>query len=58
MAKITVIIENGKVTDVDGIPEDIYVEVRNYDIDGLHERVLSQDERGKTCEVREWRAAE
>ena len=58
MAKITVIIENGKVTGVDGIPEDIYIEVRNYDIGGLHQKLLSEDESGKTCEVREWRAAE
>jgi hypothetical protein len=56
MAKISVVIEAGRVKKVDGIPTDLYVEVGNYDVDGLSQSVLTQDEDGRACEVREWRS--
>jgi hypothetical protein len=58
MAKITVLIEEGKVTMVEGIPVDMYIEVRNYDLDGVGEKLISKDENGKPCHVREWHAPE
>ena len=58
MAKISVVVETGKIQKIDGIPVDLYVEVRNYDVDGMHPSMLSQDEDGRPCEVREWHAPE
>jgi hypothetical protein len=58
MAKITVTIEKGKVKDVDGIPVDMYLEVRNYDVENLVDSFLSKDDNGKPCQVLEWRAPE
>jgi hypothetical protein len=58
MAKIIVGIEVGKVIAIDGIPVDIVVEVRNYDVQSLPAQLLSKDEDGRRCEVKEWRAPE
>jgi len=58
MAKITVIIEGGAVKDVDGIPTDVYLEVRNYDVGKIDDKYLTTDEDGRACEVLEWRAPE
>ena len=58
MAKITVLMEDGRVQNVDGIPIDLYVEVRNYDVGGLPHEVLSKDGNGRACQIREWRAPE
>jgi hypothetical protein len=58
MAKISVLIEEGQVKAVEGIPIDLYVEVRNYDVDRLDKRGLSKDENGRACEIREWHAPE
>jgi hypothetical protein len=58
MAKISVLIEQGKVTTVEGIPIDTYVEVRNYDAGQLDKNKPSRDENGRECEIREWRAPE
>jgi hypothetical protein len=58
VAKITVWIEEGKVTAVDGVPTDVYIEVRNYDIDRLTDGALSKDEEGRPCQILEWRAPE
>ena len=58
MAKITVRIEGGEVKAVDGVPVDMYIEVRNYDVDRLSDGALSQDEEGRLCQILEWRAPE
>lgn len=58
MAKITVLIEEGRVKAVDGIPVDMYVEVRNYEVDRLDKNGLSKDQNGRACEIREWPAPE
>jgi hypothetical protein len=58
MAKITVWIEEGKVTAVDGVPTDVYVEVRNYDTDRLAGGALPKDEEGGARQILEWRAPE
>jgi hypothetical protein len=58
MAKISVLIEEGQVKAVEGIPIDLYVEVRNYDVDRLDKRGLSKDENGRACEIWEWHAPE
>lgn len=58
VAKITVLIEDGKVKEVDGIPVDTYIEVRNYDVDGLSEAVISKDENGRPYQILEWHAPE
>jgi starvation-inducible outer membrane lipoprotein len=58
MTKILVVVEGGKIKNIEGIPTDLYVEVRDYDVDGLSKSELSQDEDGRACEVREWRAPE
>jgi len=58
MAKITVLIDGGKVTSVDGIPADMSVEVRNYDVQDLDKSKVSKDENGRPCEILEWHAPE
>jgi hypothetical protein len=58
MAKIQIAIEQGKVKDVVGVPVEIVVEVLNYDVDKHDPKVLSKDENGKPCEIKEWRAPE
>jgi hypothetical protein len=58
MAKITVKIEDGMVQAVEGIPGDVTIEVRNYDVRGVDEKVIAKDEKGRSCEIREWRAPE
>ena len=47
MAKITVKIEDGMVQAVEGIPGDVTIEVRNYDVGGVDEKVIAKDEKGK-----------
>lgn len=58
MTKISVLIEGGRVRAVDGIPVDVSVEVRNYDVRSLDKIGLSKDENGRACEIREWHAPE
>ena len=48
MAKIIVLLEDGTVKAVEGVPADMYVEVRNYDIDRLVQNVVSRDENGRS----------
>lgn len=56
MAKITALIGEGKIKAIDGIPIDMYIEVRNYDVDLLPGHALSKDEYTRACQTREWRA--
>jgi hypothetical protein len=58
MAKIVLIIRNGVVDAIEGIPTDMFVEVRNYDVANLTEDLLSRDADGRACQVKEWRAPE
>ena len=58
MTKINVLIEEGRVKAVEGIPVDMPVEVRNYDVNRLDKRRLSKDENGRACEIREWHPPE
>ena len=51
-------IEDGMVQAVEGIPGDVTIEVRNYDLGGVDEKVITKDEKGRSCEIREWRAPE
>ena len=58
MARITVKIEDGMVQAVEEIPADVTIEVRNHDVGGVGEKVITKDEKGRSCEIREWRAPE
>ena len=58
MAKITIIIKEGKVQAVDGLNDHMCLEVRNYDVDELDARRVSKDENGRLCEILEWHEAE
>ncbi len=58
MTKITVKIEAGVVQAVEGIPTDLTIKVRNYDVSGVDGKMVTRDENGKSCEIREWHAAE
>jgi len=51
-------IEDGMVQAVEGIPADVTTEVRNYDVGGVDEKVITKDEKGRSCGIREWRAPE
>jgi hypothetical protein len=58
MTKITVKIEDGVVQAVEGIPTDVTIEVRNYDVSDVDRRGVTKDESGKSCEIREWHTPE
>jgi hypothetical protein len=58
MAKITVKIEDGMVQTIEEIPTDVRIEVRNYDVSDVDEKMVTTDENGKSCEIREWHAPE
>ena len=58
VAKITVRIEGGEVKAVDGVPVEMYIEVRNYDVDPLSHGALSHYEEGRLCEILERHAPE
>jgi hypothetical protein len=58
MAKITVKIEEGMVQAVEGISVDVTIEMRNYDASDGDEEMVTKDENGKSCEIREWQAPE
>ncbi len=58
MARIIVKIEDGMVQAVEGIPADATIEVRNYHVGGVDEKVITKDEKGRSCEICEWRAPE
>jgi hypothetical protein len=49
MAKITVKIEDGMVQTIEGIPADVPIEVRNYDVSDVEEKMVTKDENGKSC---------
>jgi hypothetical protein len=34
---------------VEGIPADVTIEVRNYDVGGVDEKVLTKDEKGRSA---------
>jgi hypothetical protein len=56
MAKIIVRNEVGKLIAIERIPVDLVVEVRNYDVQSVPAQLLSRDDDGRRCEVKEWRA--
>jgi hypothetical protein len=58
MAKITVKIEDGMVQAIEGIPTDVTIEVRNYDVTEVDGKMVTKDENGKSCEIRKWQAPE
>jgi hypothetical protein len=58
MAKTTVKIEDGMVQTVEGIPADVTIEVCKYDVSAVDEKMLTKDENGKSCGIREWHAPE
>jgi hypothetical protein len=58
VAKVTVIIRNGVAEAIEGIPKDMFVEVRNYDVANVTGGLLSRDAYGKPCQVKEWHAPE
>jgi hypothetical protein len=58
MAQISIVIEAGKIQKIDGIPNDLYLIIRNYDVDGLPESMLIKDEDGRVCRVCVWYASE
>jgi hypothetical protein len=58
MPKIIIRVEHGAIQHIDGIPPDIFLEVRNYDLAGVDETKISTDEDGQKCQIQEWRASE
>lgn len=47
MAHIIVRVKRGEVYDIEGVPEGVDIEVRDYDTEGLDDRVTAQDEHGR-----------
>ncbi|MFH0916842.1 MAG: hypothetical protein V1912_10395 [bacterium] len=47
--EILVVVEGGLVQDICGIPPDVVVRVRDYDVEGCAESQLSRDHDGALC---------
>jgi hypothetical protein len=58
MTKIQIRLEHGRVTMVENVPEDVSLEILEYDIDKYQRNELPEGETGKPCEIREWRTRE
>jgi hypothetical protein len=58
MPKITIKVEKGTIQMIDGIPLDVCIEVRNYDVAEVDEKMISADEDGRSCQIVEWHAPE
>jgi hypothetical protein len=58
MAKVIIRIRNGVAESIEGIPTDMFIEVRNYDVANVAEDLLSKDASGQPCQVKEWHAPE
>jgi len=52
--KIVISVEGGVVQSIDGIPEDVVVVVRDFDVDGVDEADLTKDGRGDACVESAW----
>ena len=54
--KIIIIMDGGLIQDIANIPDDIVIEVRDYDIEGtsLEEDELSEDSSGKQYIASQW----
>jgi hypothetical protein len=58
MPIIQIRLAEGQVTDIVGLTPEIAVEVFNYDVGKFENRILSRDESGASCEIKEWHAPE
>jgi hypothetical protein len=51
---IIIAMEGGLIQWIEGIPEDVRIIVRDYDVKGADPNDLSRDEDGDECFVSEW----
>jgi len=51
---ITITVEGGVIQGIAGIPEDVRIVVKDYDVEGAEPNNLSHDENGNACVVSEW----
>jgi hypothetical protein len=51
MAKVIVRIRIEIAESIEGIPTDMFIEVRNYDVANVSEDLLSKDADGQPCQV-------
>lgn len=51
---IKLAVKNGRISPVSWIPPRIQIMILDYDIDGVHDCVLSKDRNGKKCIITTW----
>ena len=51
-------LEHGRIIEIVGLTPEIAVEVLNYDVDKFENHLISHDEHGTPCEIKEWHAPE
>jgi hypothetical protein len=49
MKTIDIILDGGLVRDIQGIPEDYQVRIRDYDVEDAHPDDVKKDEKGLEC---------
>ena len=52
--KITITMEGGIIQSITGIPEDVAVEIRDYDVESYDLEKLTKDEQGDDCYIATW----
>lgn len=55
---ITIILGGGLIQEIEGIPDDVRIVVRDYDVEGADEQELSADENGNECFESIWEPTE
>lgn len=56
--KIKITVEGGLIQDIENIPDNVVIEVRDYDNEGLtpDDPWYGKDEEGRECAISEWEA--
>ena len=54
MDKIIIFVQGGLIQDIQGVPKGLKIMIYDYDIDGLDEKELTKDGKGKDCYIKEW----
>lgn len=52
--RITVVMEGGIIQSIEGIPDDVMIEVWDYDVDGAEADAITALENGDECILSEW----
>lgn len=54
MKSMKIFVQGGLIQDIQDIPDGLKIDIYDYDIDGLDEKELTKDGKGKDCYIKEW----